>query len=120
MSQIAGPVAALAVAPERQRRERADRVDRVHVAHDEDARLILLRMREARPHAVAEAHAAGDALDARAHQREVAGGEIHHPVHGGGVVGRAFALDPRPQPGEHGVGVEGQVGRVHRGLTRSG
>ena len=74
-----------------------------------------LRMRHGRAHAVAEAHAAGNALDLRAERGKVVLDEVHHPVDGDGVEGRAFGFDPGPEPRQHLVGVEGQIERVGHG-----
>ena len=88
---------------------------RVHMAEDQDAGLGLVRMRKARAHAIAEAHAAGNALDARAHDGEVARRQVHHAVDGRGIEGRAFALDPGSQARQHRARVERKITRVHRG-----
>ncbi len=106
-----GAVALVAFPPDRQLRERADGMHRIQMRHDADARRgIPGRMREARAHAVAKAHAARDAVDPRAHQRQVARGQVHHPVHRGRVEGRALAGRPAHQPREDLLRVEGQVG----------
>ncbi len=104
-------VAFVALAPDRQFRQRADRMHRVEMRQHQDARRrIPGRMREARAHAVAQAHAARDAVDPRAQQRQVARREVHHPVHRRRVEGRALAGRPAHQPGEDLLGVEGQGG----------
>ena len=113
--QDARPPGAVALAPERQFRQRADRVHGVEVAHHQDARHIRRGVREGGADAIAEAHAAGDPLDPGAGQDQGARGDVHHAVDRGGIEGRAFALDPLAQPGEHGVGIEGQGVRVHSG-----
>ena len=74
-------VAALAVAPPGQLAERADGVDGVHMAHNEDAGFTRF-VREGGADAVTVAHAAGNALDAGAHDGEVAADHAHHAVDG--------------------------------------
>lgn len=115
----ARPVGAVALHPPGQARECAHGMDRIQMAEDEDALLVALRMREARPHAIAEAHPAGDRLHLRADQREVAGGQRHHAVDGERVVGRALALDPGAQLREQGLGGEVQV-TGHRAASGAG
>ncbi len=109
----AGAVALVALALERQGVQRADRVHRVEMAHDQDAGFAHPRVGKARAHAIAAAHAAGDAFHHGAHQREVPRGDVHHAVHRAGVPGGAFAFDPWAQAGEHFVGVEREGGDVH-------
>ena len=110
----AGAVAAPAVAPPGEGPERADGVDRIHVPHDQDAGLARLGVGKAGAQAIAEAHAAGDALHRRAHDGELARRKVHHAVDRAGVPGRALAFDPRAQAVEHGIGIERKRVRVHR------
>ncbi len=86
---------------------------RVEVAHHQNTGHVWGGVREGRAHAVAEAHAAGHALDARAGDREFARRNVHHAVHRCDVVGRALALHPGAQPFQHGVCVERQFGWIH-------
>ena len=109
----AGAVALGAFALPGEGGDRADGVDGVHVAHDEDAGAAGLRVGEGGADTVAETHAAGDAVDAGAHEGEVAGGEIHHAVDGWFYKCGAFAFYPRAEGGEHLFGVEGEGGGVH-------
>ncbi len=83
------------------------------MAGDQDARLALLRMGEARADATGETLPARDALDARTHDRHVARGDVEHALDGGSIPGRALALHPGAQAGQHGLGIEGKVGGVH-------
>jgi hypothetical protein len=86
---------------------------RVHVAEHQDAGRVSQRVWKARAHAVAESHATRDGFDPRAEDREVARRDAHHAVDRGGIEGRALAFDPRPQAGQHCLGVEGKLVRPH-------
>jgi hypothetical protein len=77
-------------------------------------------VRKGRAQAVAEAHAAGDRLDARAHDGEVARRQAHHPVDRPGIPGGAFALDPRAQAAQHVFGIERKGVQVHCGSSPGG
>jgi hypothetical protein len=86
---------------------------RIHVAEHENAGRVSLRVRKARAHAVAEAHAARDGLDPRAEHREIARRHAHHAIDRGGIEGRALAFDPAAQAGQHGLRLEGKFTRPH-------
>ena len=90
----ARPVTAILLAPPWQRVERADRMHRVEVAHDEDAGLALVAERKGRPHAIAKAHAAGNAFDDRARDGAFARDVVEHCVDAPRLEGRALDLDP--------------------------
>ncbi len=84
------------------------------MAGDQDARLALFWMRKAGADTAGKTLTAGDALDRRTHDRHVARGEVEHALHRALVPGRAFAFHPAAQPLQHGLGIEGKIGWVHR------
>ncbi|OIQ64204.1 hypothetical protein GALL_542460 [mine drainage metagenome] len=109
-----GPETFVAFAPPLQFFQRAHRMYRVEMAGDQNAGLTLLGMRKPRADATAKTLPSGDPLDRGAHDRHVARGEIKHAIHRACVPGRAFALHPAAQASQHGLGIEGKVGGVHR------
>ena len=84
------------------------------MARDQDAGLALLRMRKARADAAAKTLPPGDALDRRTHDRHLARGDVEHAFDRARVPGRAFAFHPAAQSLQHGFGIKGKVGGVHR------
>jgi hypothetical protein len=113
----AGAEAFVVFAPPFELFQRADRVNGIEMPGDQDPGLALLRVREARADTAAEALPSRDALDRCAHDRHVARGDVEHAVDRGGVPGRALAFHPNAQTLQHGLGIEGKVGRIH--LRRS-
>ncbi len=85
----------------------------VEMAEHQDARLALPGMREAGADAAGKALPAGDVLDAGAHDRHLARGEIEHALDRRRIPGRALALDPAAQALQHGLGIERKVGGSH-------
>src|SRR6202034_2894182 len=110
----AGPEASKAVAPSSLSFQRADGMHGIEVTRDQDAGLALFGMWKAGADAAAKTLAPGDALDGRAHDRHLARGEIEHAIDSSGIPGRAFAFDPVAQTQQHGLGIEGKIGRIHR------
>jgi hypothetical protein len=117
--QDAWPVGAVALDPPGQGRQGADRMHGVEMPEHKDAGHITVPMGKACAHAIAEAHPSRDGLDRRPGDREVAGGQAHHAIDRGGIVGRALALDPGAQRRQDRVGVDKQV-RGHRALSLKG
>ncbi len=108
-------VTEVALAPKRQHAKRAHGMHGVEMAQQQDAALSASRMGHRRSHAVPKAHAPWDTLDPAAHGRQLVLRQIHHPVDGGGVEGRALGLDPRAKALDHLVRVEreGEGVRAH-------
>jgi hypothetical protein len=86
----------------------AEGMHRVEVGDDQDCRLVPLGARP-QHEGVAEARAAGDALDRDRRLGRVGRDEVHHPVHARRRMGRALGLEPDGQAFE-GVAVRGHEG----------
>ena len=108
-----GPIASVALAAERQLLKRAYGMNGIEMPGDQNAGLALFWMREAGADAAGETLSARDALDARAHDRHVARGDVEHALDGGGIPGRTFAFHPVAQTLQHDFGVKRKIGWVH-------
>src|SRR5258708_38894084 len=86
----------------------------VEMARDQNSRLALFGMREARAHAAAKSLPSGDAFDRRTHDRHVARGDVEHALDRACIKGWAFAFNPVAQTLQHGLGIKGKIGGVHR------
>jgi len=59
----------------------------------------------------------GDAFDRCPHDRHFARGEIEHAIDSTRIPCRAFAFHSAAQSLQHGLGIEGKVGGIHRALS---
>ncbi len=108
-----GPVASVAVAPDRQLGgQRADRVDSVGMGDHQDAGTVAASRQAAAQYA-AEPVAAGQLLDCEAERADALGDERLHAVDGGCIIGGAFDAHPLRELGQQGFG--GEVGRFDHG-----